>query len=118
MRFRIDPSEAAPVFEQLRRQVIEAVRDGRLSAGAKLETVRGLAEELGIAPNTVAKAYRLLEADEVIETRGRAGTFVAAHGDPTTKQAQLAAAAYADRVRELGVSPDDALALVRAALHG
>lgn len=116
MRFRVDPSETAPVFEQLRRQVIEAVRDGRLAAGTKLDTVRGLAEELGIAPNTVAKAYRLLEADEVIETRGRAGTFIAAHGDPTTRQAQLAAAAYAERIRELGITQDEALALVRAAL--
>lgn len=106
----------APVFEQLRTQVIEQVRDGRLSPGAKLPTVRGLADELGIAPNTVAKAYKLLEADEVIETRGRAGTFIAAHGDPTTRQAQLAATAYAARIRELGIPTEDALALAAAAL--
>jgi len=105
------------VFEQLRTQVIEAVRDGRLATGAKLPTVRGLADELGIAPNTVAKAYRLLETDGVIETRGRAGTFVSAHGDAIDRQAQLAAAAYADRIRDLGVSPDDAVALVEAALR-
>jgi DNA-binding transcriptional regulator YhcF (GntR family) len=105
------------VFEQLRTQVIEAVRDGRLGAGAKLPTVRGLADELGIAPNTVAKAYRLLEADGVIETRGRAGTFVSAHGDAIERQAQLAAAAYADRIRELGVPTEDAVALVETALR-
>jgi len=105
------------VFEQVRAQVIDGVREGRLATGEKLPTVRGLADELGIAPNTVAKAYRLLEADGVIETRGRAGTFVSAHGNATEQQAQLAAAAYADRVRHLGVSPEDALALAEAALR-
>ena len=53
---------------------------------------------LGLAANTVAKAYRALEQDEVIETRGRNGSFVSASGDSTHRQAQLAAAAYADRI--------------------
>ncbi|MGK9147923.1 GntR family transcriptional regulator [Plantibacter flavus] len=117
MAIRIETGSSVSVFEQLRTQVMEQVRDGRLAPGAKLPTVRGLADELGIAPNTVAKAYRLLETDEVIETRGRAGTFVSAHGDPTTRQAQQAAAAYAARIRELNIPADEALALVEAALR-
>ncbi|MGG7507269.1 GntR family transcriptional regulator [Plantibacter sp. YIM 135249] len=117
MDFTIDQTGTVAVFEQLRTQVIEAVRDGSLAAGAKLPTVRGLADELGIAPNTVAKAYRALETDEVIETRGRAGTFISAHGDATERHAQQAAVAFADRIRQLGVSPADALALVEAALR-
>jgi DNA-binding transcriptional regulator YhcF (GntR family) len=80
--------------------------------------VRGLADELGIAPNTVARCYRELEGDGVIETRGRNGSFVSAQGDVTEQQAQLAARAYADRVRQLGVDPGDALAWVTAALEG
>ena len=114
--FRIDTAVPTPPFEQLRVQVIDAVRDGSLVPGDKLPTVRNLAAELGIAANTVARAYRELERDDVIETRGRNGTFVSAVGDPTQKQAQLAAVGYADRVKSLGISPDEALSIVKAAL--
>ena len=115
-QFAIDPGAATPPFEQLRRQVIDAVTDGALAPGDKLPTVRGLAEQLGLAATTVARAYRELEQDEVIETRGRAGSFVSAVGDPVHKQVQLAAVAYADRVRSLGLDADEALAIVKAAL--
>jgi DNA-binding transcriptional regulator YhcF (GntR family) len=112
----VDPLSATPPFEQIRVQLMEAVRTGALVPGDKLPTVRRLAEDLGLAPNTVARSYRALEQDEVIETRGRLGSFVAATGDATHKQVQLAAVAYADRARSLGVAPDEALAIVRAAL--
>ena len=56
MRFAVEAGSATPPSEQLRMQVVDAVRDGRLAAGAKLPTVRALAEELGLAVNTVAKA--------------------------------------------------------------
>lgn len=116
MRFAIDPAASAPPFEQLRRQVTEAVADGSLQPGTRMPTVRALAAELDLAVNTVAKAYRALESDHVIETRGRAGSFVSATGDPTTQEAQLAAIAYADRVRHLGVDDAAALEFVRSAL--
>ncbi|WP_353988663.1 GntR family transcriptional regulator [Ruicaihuangia caeni] len=116
MPFIIDASSATPPFEQLRLQVIEQVRSGELAPGARLSPVRALAEQLGLAANTVARAYRELEADGVIETRGRAGSFIAAHGDATQQQAQLAAIAFAERMQHLGVARDDALALARAAL--
>lgn len=116
MGFTVDADSSTPPYDQLRMQVVDAVRDGRLAAGAKLPTVRGLADELGLAVNTVAKAYRALEADGVVEGRGRAGTFVSATGDPTEQQAQLAASAYADRIAGLGIEPAHALELVRAAL--
>ncbi|RUQ87977.1 GntR family transcriptional regulator [Labedella gwakjiensis] len=112
----IDPASATAPFEQLRTQIVDAVRSGALVAGTKLPTVRKLADDLGLAPGTVARAYRELERDEVIETRGRHGTFVAATGDPTQRQAQAAATAFADRARQLGLTPDDALGYARAAL--
>ena len=112
----VDPESATPPFEQIRVQVIESVRTGALVPGDKLPTVRRLAEDLGLAPNTVARSYRALEQDEVIQTRGRLGSFVAATGDATHRQVQVAAAAYADRVRSLGVDADEALVIVRAAL--
>lgn len=117
MRFTIDASAATPPFEQLRVQVRDAVASGELTAGAKLPTVRALAEEMGLAVNTVARAYRELEGDGVIETRGRNGTFIAQHGDPTQQHAQDAARQFVERVRRLGLADDVALALVQAALR-
>lgn len=115
--FAIDSSSSTHPFEQLRLQVIDQIRSGSLAAGAKLPTVRHLAETLDLAPNTVARCYRELETDGFIETRGRNGSFVNATGDAAAQQAQRAARAYADRIRQLGVAPAEALTWVTAALR-
>ncbi|MGR2752519.1 GntR family transcriptional regulator [Agromyces arachidis] len=117
MRFTVDVDSPTPPYEQLRMQVVDAVRDGRLAAGSKLPTVRGLADELGLAANTVARAYRELEADGVVEGRGRAGTFVRAAGDPVEQALQAAASAFADAAERLGVATDAAEAAVARALR-
>lgn len=111
-----DDAGVAP-YEQVRAQISEQARAGALPVGYRLPTVRGLAEELGLAANTVAKAYRALESDGVIETRGRNGTFVAAAGSAAEREAASAAQAYADRVRRLGLSEAAALAAARDALR-
>jgi DNA-binding transcriptional regulator YhcF (GntR family) len=113
---QVDPDSSVPPFEQLRTGIRDAVASGTLAAGARLPTVRALAEELGLAANTVARAYRELETDGLIETRGRLGSFVSATGSPAEREAQRAARAYADRTASLGIPPSDALALVAAAL--
>jgi DNA-binding transcriptional regulator YhcF (GntR family) len=97
---------------ELKAQIVAAA----LPAGAKLPTVRALADELGLAVNTVAKAYRELETAGVIETRGRAGSFVALSADAAERALQEAAAAYAARARSLGVDAERALSYVRASL--
>ena len=74
---RVDPAGGRPLFDQLRTQIIEGVRDGRLPPGTRLPTVRELAGQLSMAVNTVARAYRELESAGILETRGRFGTFVA-----------------------------------------
>lgn len=112
----IDSRSATPPYEQLRVQFMEEVRWGALAAGTRIPTVRRLAEDLGLAPNTVARAYRELEADGFIETRGRNGSFVSAQGGSAEKHAQEAARAYADRIQKLGISPVQALTYVTAAL--
>lgn len=113
----IDPNSTVPPYEQLRAGIASQVSDGRLSAGVKLPTVRGLAGELGLAVNTVARAYRELEASGLIETRGRAGSFVGARGDLSRDRVRLAAAEYAATASDLGISEDEALAIVTAALR-
>ncbi|GHF22032.1 GntR family transcriptional regulator [Streptomyces griseoluteus] len=115
MSLRIHIDDSAPPYEQVRAQISEQARAGALPAGYRLPTVRGLAESLGLAVNTVAKAYRALEADGVIETRGRNGTFIAAPA--ATREASTAAQAYAERARRLGLDHDTALATVRDALR-
>ncbi|MFI5547528.1 GntR family transcriptional regulator [Streptomyces sp. NPDC051815] len=118
LKVTIDGSAgAAAPYEQLRAQIADRARTGRLPAGFKLPTVRGLAEELGLAANTVAKAYRALETDGVIETRGRNGTFVAAAGDAAAREAAAAAQAFADRARRLGLTLEDARAAADEALR-
>lgn len=110
----VDVHAAPAPYEQIRAALARRIDTGELEAGTRLPTVRSLAEELGVAANTVARAYRELEHSAHIETRGRAGSFVAGAG--VEREARAAAAAYAVRVRELGVSPQDALALVEQAL--
>ncbi|WP_225448418.1 GntR family transcriptional regulator [Streptacidiphilus sp. P02-A3a] len=106
-----------PPFEQIRAQVAEQARTGAAPVGMRLPTVRRLAEDLGLAVNTVAKAYRELEAAGVVETRGRHGTVVAASGDSSRQAAAQAAARYAQLVHGLGIPPEEAHAVVAAALR-
>jgi GntR family transcriptional regulator len=80
MRITIDVNAESPVFTQLMEQIRSAVQGGDLKPGAPLPAIRQLAADLQINPNTVAKAYALLERDGVIETRGRAGSFVHREG--------------------------------------
>ncbi|GAA3307414.1 GntR family transcriptional regulator [Streptomyces cinereospinus] len=117
LQIDIDEGAAAPPFEQVRAQISAQARSGALPVGHRLPTVRGLAESLGLAANTVAKAYRALETDGVIETRGRNGTFVAAAGAAADRAAAEAAQAYAERVRRLGLGEEAALDAVRDALR-
>jgi DNA-binding transcriptional regulator YhcF (GntR family) len=73
----LDRSSPEPLSEQLAAAFSERIHRASLAPGARLPTVRALAEDLGLAPNTVAKAYRALEVAGLVEGRGRSGTFVA-----------------------------------------
>jgi DNA-binding transcriptional regulator YhcF (GntR family) len=111
---RVDPGGTRPLFDQLRTQIIDGVRDGRLPPGTRLPTVRDLAGQLSMAVNTVARAYRELEAAGLLETRGRFGTFVA-RADPADAAMATAAHAYAAAAKALGISKSDALGYVEVA---
>jgi DNA-binding transcriptional regulator YhcF (GntR family) len=109
----IDQRSSVPPFEQLRQQLLAAIGSGEVAAGARLPTVRRFAEDLGIAPGTVARTYRELEQADVLETRGRHGTFVTAGG--AEAEARSAAAEFVARLRRLGVDAATARGLVDAA---
>ena len=112
----IDPLSPTPPFEQVRSQLAAQITDNRLVAGTRLPTVRGLADDLGLATNTVARAYRELEAAGLVETHGRAGTVVSAQGNAARAKLQQAAHLYATLANKLGLDPDEAIRLVQAAV--
>jgi len=112
----IDPASAVPPFEQLRVQLLTQMQEGTLAAGVRLPTVRQLAADLGIAPGTVARTYRELEASGAIETRGRGGTVVAWSRDAGERRVQELASQLAAAAREHRVSPEHVRTLLDAAL--
>ena len=106
---RIDPEDPTPPFEQVRRQLTQLIETGQLVAGERLPSVRGLADDLGLATGTVARAYRELEAADLVTTRRGAGTRVAERPESDASLLEAAAQEYLDRVRELGAGPDRAI---------
>ena len=77
MRITLGRGDRAAASERLARAIEARIQRGSLAPGERLPPVRALAAELGLAPNTIAQAYRRLEEDGLIEGRGRSGTFVA-----------------------------------------
>lgn len=82
MEIVIDIDDPIPLFSQLIGQIKKAVTSGKISPGDALPSIRQLATDLQLNSKTVAKAYRLLERDSVIQTRGYRGTFI--HPDART----------------------------------
>lgn len=117
MILQVDQRSPVAPYEQLRQQVTALVLAGALLPGARLPSIRQLANDLGLAGGTVARAYRELEADEVVSTRGRNGTVV--NGPPRRPslppELLTAAGAYATKASEVGASVDHAVSAVRIA---
>src|SRR6185503_5443496 len=118
-----NPSSGVPIYLQLMEQVKHAIETGALKPGEQLPSIRPLAEELVINPNTVAKAYRELEHEGVIELRQGAGAFVSDTA-PTKKDAERLQAAQGlvaqgiERLRARGITDDEIRRLVEAELAG
>ena len=109
----VDPNAPEPPYEQVREQFRAQVETGALTPGTKLPTVRALAADLGLATNTIARAYRELESLGVIETRGRAGSVVTGGG--VDRAAREAAHAYVEQLRALGLDEATGVRLLRRA---
>ncbi|MEU6024170.1 GntR family transcriptional regulator [Micromonospora sp. NPDC048871] len=112
----IDAASPTPPYEQLRAQLARQIQDRSLAVGTKLPTIRRLAADLGLAANTVARAYRELEEAGLIETHGRAGSFVSAAGEQALDRARSAARDYAAVITSVGIDPAEAVRIVEAAL--
>ena len=123
MLLRPNPASGVPISLQLMEQVKHAIETGALRGGEQLPGIRPLAEELVINPNTVAKAYRELEHEGVIELRHGAGAFVsqaAASVRMTDKlrAAQTVVGAAVDQLRARGVTDEEIRRLFEAELAG
>ena len=88
MQIHVSTKDGIPIYMQIVNQVKYMVASGRLQAGEKLPPVRKLAETLIINPNTVARAYRELEAVNVLTMRQGSGVFVADTGSPLARREQ------------------------------
>jgi DNA-binding transcriptional regulator YhcF (GntR family) len=108
----IDHDSSVPPYEQIRSQLADRIHSGELTTGTRLPTVRQLANDLGLAVNTVARAYRELELGGLVQTRGRAGSYVHTP-DLARAQAEAAARTYAHAARATGLTIDEAVQLLR-----
>jgi GntR family transcriptional regulator len=121
MDLRIDAASHTPIYEQVVEQVRALVASGRLPAGERLPSVRGLAERLLINPNTVARAYRELEQAGVVVSRPGDGVFVGDQASPfRVAQRRRMLGASIDRLlaeaEQLGLEAEDVQELVRLRL--
>jgi GntR family transcriptional regulator len=117
----VDPGSGVPLYLQIIDQIKRSVALGVLAAGEQLPTVKQLAVDLTVNPNTVARAYRELERDAVIETAVGRGSFVRGNGSAGSSGAanDIAAQALAHAVREaksVGLQPARIRTLFEAAL--
>lgn len=123
MIFRPSSSSGVPIYLQLMEQVKHGIETGALRPGEQLPGIRPLAEELVINPNTVAKAYRELEHEEVIELRHGAGAFVtgsarARKATDALRAGQTIVSTAIDKLRARGVTDEEIRRLFEAELAG
>ncbi len=112
----LDLRSASPAYEQVRAQVGGHIRAGTLPAGTKLPVVRALAADLGVAVNTVARAYQELEREGLVTTRRRVGTIVCDVVPVVSDEVNAAVDDLVAVTREAGLPLDTVLDLVRGRL--
>lgn len=122
MIFRIDPLSSQPVFEQLAWQVKQAIARGELGAGDKLPSVRDIATEVRVNPNTVVRALDQLERDRVIVRRQGAGCFISPPSNELSNRArheqlETLLEKVVTEAFHLGFQPDAIRAALEAALR-
>lgn len=116
----VDATSAVPTFEQLRSQLAEMIHSGVLSEGTRLPSIRQLAGDLGLAPGTVARAFRELETEGLVRSRVRHGTVVAPVRRTASQHNAMvdeAARTFVLAARRAGCSNSEALAAVRRHLE-
>ena len=126
MIVEVDDGSPVPPYEQVRAQIASMIGSGVLAVGTRLPPIRQLAADLGLAANTIARAYRELESSGLVVSRVRTGTRVAERAVPDGSAQAVAdrrrllteaARAYAATTRRLGVPDTEALAAIEEELR-
>ncbi|WP_018131391.1 GntR family transcriptional regulator [Effusibacillus pohliae] len=117
LRFRLDLTK--PLYEQVLQQIRYAVARGEITLGTKIPSVRELAQQLRINPNTVMRAYQELERDGLVETRRGQGTFITSSAETVEQVKKVLAAeavqSFVDSLKALGIDRKTAQMLVEEA---
>jgi len=120
MRVSVDLASPTPAYEQIRAQITALANNGAIPVGTRLPPIRQLAQDLELAPGTVAKAYALLEKTGVASAHRRRGTVIRDRRtlDEADRLRQLdsAATSFVQTIRLLDVDPATARAAIDAAL--
>ncbi len=112
----LDLTAATPPYEQVRTQIAGHIRTGTIRPGEKLPVVRALAADLGVATNTIARAYRELEAGGLVTTRRRVGTIVQTPPAPAGPALRRRTLELVREARESGLADEEIVDLVRGTL--
>ena len=117
--FEINASNGVPVYEQVARQIVSAVASGGLESGQMIPSVREMAKELAINPNTVARAYRQLQDEAILETVRGSGIAVSAGAKQKcrTKRSKIIRGRIADvmeEARQSQLTDDEIMKMIQA----
>lgn len=114
--FQLDLQSRVPIYEQMKKKIVELVLTGVLSVGEQLPSVRSLAREVGVNPNTVQKAYQELEREGIIVTIGGKGSFIAQFTEkenPLIQQAKSSLRTAAAQAYMSGLPFEDAQKILK-----
>jgi GntR family transcriptional regulator len=115
----LNPKSGVPIYRQIQDQIRYAIASGMLRPGEQLPTVRALAVDLAVNPNTVIKAYSDLEREGVLTTEQGSGTFVAPlpavvlDAEDRQEKLQALCAEFLGQAAQYGFGPDDVLRTIR-----
>jgi GntR family transcriptional regulator len=118
---RIDPKSSVPIFQQIADQTRSSIRRGVLRPGEILPSLRALAVEIQVNPNTVQRAYELLEREGVVQSRKGVGVFVSEHASGPAQSGELSVTrTFEKAIRNSlndGLPPERIRTLFEAAMH-
>jgi GntR family transcriptional regulator len=117
--FSLDPANGAPIYRQIIQQIEYAILSGRMHPGDRLPTIRSLAVELRINPNTIARAYSELEIRGILVTQVGNGTFVSdkkPEGEENARALKIreVLGRFIDEMRDLGIEKKELIKLIEA----
>ncbi|MDR1447304.1 MAG: GntR family transcriptional regulator [Treponema sp.] len=119
INFSLDPANGAPIYRQIIQQIEYGILSGRMKSGDRLPTIRSLAVNLKINPNTIAKAYNELEIKGILATQVGSGTYISDKKPGLEEDARLQKVGevlrrFIQEMKDLGVDTDELIALIKS----